>query len=99
MKLELGAFTQKIYLLALRLEQPFTIEQLTSAIQATHPKWTTKNTHVRIKDMLHQKILTKQHKGIKTYYSCVVSEEEFLTAEFVCSKTYNPNDNPFICGL
>lgn len=99
MKLELGAFTQKVYLLALQLEQPFTVEQLTSTIQVAHPKWTTKNTRVRIQDMLHQRLLIKQRKGLKFYYTCVLSEEEFLTAEFICGKIYNPNDNPFICGL
>lgn len=40
MQLELGLFDRKIYLIALELNQPFTIDDWTSAVQAEHPTWT-----------------------------------------------------------
>lgn len=99
MQLELGLFDRKIYLIALNLNQPFTIDEWTSAVQVEHPTWTKKNIQRRIKDMLRQNLLSKHFYKFKTYYSCLVSREDFLAAEFISSRTFDTHNNPFICGM
>ena len=42
LQLNLGAFSIQIYLIALQLNQPFTLNEWTSAVQAVHPTWTKK---------------------------------------------------------
>ena len=99
MQLELGLFSKKIYLISLELNQPFTIDDWTNAVQVEHPTWTKKNIKVRIKQMLRQNILSKQRKGLKIYYTCMVNRDEFLAAEFVSGKEIDTATNPFMCGL
>jgi len=99
MQLELGLFDRKIYLIALELSQPFTIDDWTSAVQTKHPTWTKKNVQNRVKNMLRQNLLSKHRKGFKSYYSCLVTRDEFLAAEFISHKTPDGNNNFFMCGL
>ncbi|ADL53673.1 hypothetical protein [Clostridium cellulovorans] len=99
MQLELGLFDRKIYLIALELNQPFTIDDWTSAVQAEHPTWTKKNIQNRVKNMLRQNLLSKHRKGFKSYYSCLVTRDEFLAAEFVSTGNIDINNNPFMLGL
>lgn len=99
MQLELGLFDKAIYLIALQLNQPFTIDEWTSAVQIEHPTWTKKNIKGRTKEMLRQNILSKHSQGFKCYYSCLVSREDFLAAEFVSNGSFDTHNNPFICGM
>lgn len=99
MQLDLGLFDIKIYLIALELDQPFTIDDWTFAVQVEHPTWTKKNIKRRVNNMLHQNLLSKHRKGLKSYYSCMVTHDEFLAAEFISNKARKNNDNFFMCGL
>ena len=99
MQLDLGLFDRKIYLIALELNQPFTIDDWTSAVQVEHPTWTKKNIQNRVHHMLRQNMLSKQCKGLKAYYSCLLTHDEFLTAEFISNGVIDISNNPFMCGL
>lgn len=99
MQLDLGLFDIKIYLIALKLSQPFTIDDWTTSVQAEHPTWTKKNIQNRVNNMLRQNLLSKQRKGFRCYYFCLVNHEDFLAAEFISNGTIDLSDNPFICGL
>lgn len=99
LQLNLGLFGKTIYLTALQLNQPFTLEEWTTAVQKEHPTWTKKNIKVRTKDMLRQKILSKHYKNFKAYYTCLISKEDFLAANFITNQKNTYNNNPFICGL
>jgi len=99
MQFDLGIFDRKIYLIALELKQPFTLDDWVSAVQVEHPTWTKKNIKNRIKQMLRQRLLKKQCKGLKCYYSCLVNRSDFLSAEFIAGKEIDISKNPFICGL
>lgn len=99
MQLDLGLFDRKIYLIALELNQPFTIDDWTSAVQVEHPTWTKKNIQNHANGILRQNLLSKQRKGLKCYYSCLVTHDDFLSAVFVSTETFDISENPFICGL
>ena len=99
MQFDLGLFDRKIYLIALALYQPFTLDDWTSAVQVEHPTWTKKNIQNRINGMLRQDLLSKHRQGLKCYYSCLVTRDDFLSAEFISGKTIDISNNPFMCGL
>ena len=99
LQLTLGLFSKTIYLTALQLNQPFTLEEWTSAVQKEHPTWTKKNIKVRIKDMLRQKMLSKHYKNFRTYYTCLINKDDFLAANFITTQKGSYSNNPFICGL
>lgn len=100
LQLELNPITKIMYLTALKLKQPFNLSELTFAFQSLYPKWTKKNTRFRIKQLIQQKLISKQYINFKIYYICLVSTDDFLSAEFISNSSKDfYSKNFLICQL
>lgn len=99
LKINLGIFGKITYLIALQLNQPFTLDELTLAVQTLHPTWTQKNIRIRLKSMLQQNLMSKHRIRLKTYYTCLINKEDFLSAETISVPNKFYTNNFFICGL
>ena len=100
LQIELTPINRIIYLTALELKQPFNLGELTFAFQSIYPKWTKKNTRFRIKQLIQQKLISKQYINFKIYYICLVSADDFLSADFISNSSKDfYSKNFLICQL